>query len=459
MSRSVKDLRELICISRLSVRSSGSDQESDESGQDYDESYDRHTDPASQQHGGQATLPKELTGYSNEILSAITRKTSEKKNVVASMKSPRSARSSSSREIVVGRPKSAVGGVRRPPSSLDCELHSTSSTKGFDKFGSMNLNRKNFYEAANCRKKPDEVEVSRAKKMENMLQYIDATVVSSLLENCNIQLKEISMWLRTEQNFVSLANFLMTKFHYKKRKELFEMETSFILDELHVAFGVGIRDKKVKTVDLKDLLNVILREYPSKMLGRKGLIWFVQTIETFCCGKDESFRQLLSDVSLSTQNKQHIQWLLGMRAFSLVSLANGVIYFYKNICQLEAKREEGTAMKTLSSISDLKQVWLDAALEHDYLEVLEYLLQSLDKSQEIMDKIIFKSAIYGSERILTDFIQKVFIITNDKILEICQLVMGFCFFYNLHRHSLQDPLVFSSLPFRYSCRPGHRPQI
>lgn len=455
MSRSIKDLRELICISRLSMRSDGSDEDlpSNNSDDDDDAYYEPRADgiasldnitnrvdsKAGFATGRESTfpsvqrrkrVPRQFSNGNVRLQNSTDRKTSHKK----------SSSINTGREIVVGRPKSAVGGVRRPETSYqhamshkivspglasetkipaksassssattysckESSFSETSSKKGIEEDTGK-------YPSSPSNKFRKENRLLAENRVEEILQYIDANIVSGWLEKSNEVLDDMIKWLKQSHNFISIASFILTEFHYSKRKELTQMEVSIILDELEFAFKVGIQDGKVNVNDLEDLLGIILREHPVTLQGRKGAVCLLNIMSTFCCGRDENFRNLLSNVKYSTRNKQIVQWLLGMRAFSLVNLCSGMVAFYKGLSDIQRSQHISKDISEGHSATNLKHSWLFNAIEFDYFEVFQYLIENQishcqDAKNEQGRNVITQLVACGKEKMLKYFIEKV----------------------------------------------------
>ena len=343
------------------------------------------------------------------------------------------------REIVVGRPKSAVGGVRRPETSyLQGNSHNIASP-GLASKTKVPTRSQSSSSASTCSSKesgfsdtstkecpqdtvrypsspPNKLRIENRLLVENrveeVLRYIDASIVGGWLEKSNQMLDVMIKWLKRNHNFISIANFILTEFHYSKRKELTQMEVSIIFDELEFAFKVGIKDGKVDVKDLEDLLRIILREHPVTLQGRKGAVCLLNIMSTFCCGRDENFRSLLSDVKYSTRNKQIVQWLLGMRAFSLVNLCSGIVAFYKGLSDIQRSQSISKDTSEEHSSKNLKHSWLFNAIEFDYFEVFRYLIENqivdcLDVKNEHGRNIITQLVTCDKEKMLKYFIEKV----------------------------------------------------
>ena len=420
MSRSVKDLRELVCLSRLSIRESESSED--------DDNYDCTLEDTLKN----PTVSNQDTSshFHKEILQQKAPSNSCAKPGSSSYhgNTPSKRRKN---EIVVGRPKSAVGGVRRPLSKVErgvCQKKVDAS----DGKIKINCALSSYDNETVARTSEDYLHShnkggSREKKIydndliEKILHYTDANVISDWLERCNHDLDVIVRWLKQGHKFIRFANFMLNEFHYAKRKELIDMEVSFILSEFELAFKVGIRDKTLKVQDLRTLLQVVISEYPTRLHGRRGSYILLNILLTFSCGKNEAYKKLLADVKYSTSNKQYIQWLLAMRAFGLISLSNGVIDFYKQLTSLENDRSDEDSKEMLDCTEDFKFSWLIDAIELKFIDVFTCLAaffveacESFSISQRQI--IISKAITTGCDQILQYLFDKVISFFSFKMI-------------------------------------------
>ena len=413
MSRCVKDLRELICISRLSIRhDENSEDETDDDDSSQFVALSRHRVP-------------NLNSSSDLCENILQYKSSGFSQASASGHSVSLLLKKRSKDVVVGRPKSAVGGVRRPTIERCLENQNTPLVDS----------------CTNSKSKNNEKLICVDGLIENILGFIDASVISDWLQRSSHELDVIANWLKQGHNFVEFANFMLTQFHYTKRKELVDMEVSFILSEFELAFKVGINDKNVRIQDLQTLLKVVLAEYPARLHGRKGSYILLKILLTFCCGKNEAYRRLLSDVKFSTSNKQYIQWLLAMRAFSLINLSNGMIDFYKQLTSLENHKRSRVPIEVNDCGEDLVLLWLTDAIELDFVDVfkcfVEFFMETFASFSGNQKKIIISKAITaGSDLILKYLIEKVSSLAFGKIESQLQRIVFLVLLFLRKKHKI-----------------------
>lgn len=207
-----------------------------------------------------------------------------------------------------------------------------------------------------------------------MLSYMDATVVSNWLTRANESVSDISTYILKGDNFVQFAHFWLAEFEDVKKHEIFELEIEILRDELGFAFAVGKDEKKISQRDISNLIGAIFREYPVKLFNSKGNFLFLDYLDIITSIKTENYKKLLSDVKCSTQNRQYAQWLLATRSFALVNMWSAIVNFYRNL--LAKKGQIGATSKTPPVLSTCKSVYdqrLYQALHHGFVDVVHYL--------------------------------------------------------------------------------------
>lgn len=200
---------------------------------------------------------------------------------------------------------------------------------------------------------------------DDMLCYLDATIVSEWLVRANEWVDVLSVWCHTGTNYIDLATFLITDFPDIQRQKILELEYSIFMDELQIAFTAGRDAGKVRYRNLQHLALAVFREYPSKLLTKKGIYLFLDYLDVISSEKRDSYRTLLSDVKISTQNRQYAQLLLAVRAFALASLWSAVVNFYRKLKGSGSEEVEAPSLDVLKVMvqSDQSQARMLQALK------------------------------------------------------------------------------------------------
>ncbi|WAQ97063.1 ANK3-like protein [Mya arenaria] len=236
-----------------------------------------------------------------------------------------------------------------------------------------------------------------------MLSYMDATVVSGWLTKANNSVSEIAAYIAAGDHFVQFAHFWLTDFGDTEKREIFELEIDILKEELGFAFAIGREERKVSQRDINNLIGAIFREYPKKLLSGKGAHLFLDYLDIITSGRTQKYKQLLSDVKCSTKNKQYAQWLLATRSYSLVSMWCAIINFYRNLLG----RHGTVPSKVPDAPSTFKTVYekrLFQALRHGYRDVIHYLhvgkyvdLTQVDSHERTL---IFTAVMHNQPRVL-----------------------------------------------------------
>ncbi|KAK3091148.1 hypothetical protein FSP39_017513 [Pinctada imbricata] len=363
MSRGVRDLRELICVSRLTIRDSDEELFSDEDNvrRDFDtlslsstSSVDSqkavatptgHTSPDSGCQTNGSTPPEPVQNVDARPKSstkAKKRKKKEKKKPVL--------------DLIPNRhelPKPEI----LPPLAVSSSSSACMTEHEVDSVSRPVLNPSVPPHDGN---------------FDNMLCYMDATVVSNWLGRANENVVHITSFCRNCENFVRFAHFWLSDFPDQQKNEIFELEMGILSEEVSFAFAVGKDQRKVNQRDIHRLIGAIFREYPAKILSMKGPHMFLDYLDVLSSDKKSSYKKLLSDVKCSTRNKQYAQWLLATRSFAIVSIWSSVLNFYKNLLV----KNDSSELCLSSNEGTVHHQRLTQAIRLGFVDVLHYYLSS-----------------------------------------------------------------------------------
>ena len=381
MSRSTRDLRELICISRLSYHGDDDSMNSFLDANDVDNEVDRNAVPRETTTTVQSASQRYLK---TKGLPTVSHTVSQESSRRGSPLPPiRKSKSASSESLSSGRcsPCSPTGSASPlDNASLKRPLKPITGMKEVDLSKPVNSD------------------------IDSLLLFFDATVISDWLSRSNETVDSLTVWVHSDNNFVNFANFWLTELSLGKRWELISMEFSIVMDELKFAFGVGIQDNKLTIQEVSAFMSSVLWEYPQKFSSTRGGTFFLNLVMCLCCGRKENYKALLSDVRCSTSNKQFVQFVLATRAFALVSLCSGVIAFYKEIHSQESPSDAGFA----SLSRDIHLFATDFAFEaiqkglvkvFQYL-LLNYELKAIKETTADGKCFLFAAILSGQEEIL-----------------------------------------------------------
>jgi len=245
---------------------------------------------------------------------------------------------------------------------------------------------------------------------DEMLTYMDATIVASWLTRSNNSIHDMSAFCLKGDNFVKLAHFWLNDFPDIQKRDIFSMEHEFLLDELNLAFAVGRESGTVSRKDLLSLCGAVFKEYPAKLLGAKGPHLFLNYLDIFTSEKHAEYRTLLSDVKCSTTNRQYVQWILATRSFALLNVWTSIINFYRNLTNDGAS--QGLPIHEYSSSNEnLQQRRMLQAIRLGYTEVIHYLIVNKHVDPQQPDShgrsLVFSAVMHNQPDVVKYLIKRV----------------------------------------------------
>ena len=325
MSRSVKDLRELINISRLSF------------------------------HGEEELFNGQFLEHNMF---------QDGGNLLLCGKETRSNTCLNTDKDIAGPERSLRNGRFKPLPAIN----SSQTAKKYDK-------------SENKTKQVTDVEIKYQKSCQCILKHIDGAVVTSWLHSSNESAQRLSKWVSTKDFFARFAKFWLAEMDRQKQKDLVEMEVEIILDEIAFAVQDGIKCEKVSQQDVMSFFLLIMWEYPSKMCGPQSHMFMLNALVTLSSGRKDKYRKLLSNVKFATKDPDQTHWILSVRAFALISIITALVNFYSSLMGHRLPNEVAIDASRHHDCKSLEDFAFDAA-RLGYLEVLVYLVeeQNLDIS-------------------------------------------------------------------------------
>lgn len=245
---------------------------------------------------------------------------------------------------------------------------------------------------------------------DEMLCFMDATVVSSWLTRANKSVSELSSYIDSDDNFVRFAHFWLTDFPDIQKREIFELEVEIFREELGFAFSVGRDQRKITQHDISNFIGAIFREYPVKLLSSKGNFLFLDYLDILSSERAQKYKKLLSDVKCSTKNRQYAQWVLATRSFALVSMWSAIVNFYRNLLGKHGSTE-GLPVPDVPSNRNIYEKRLFQALKLGYTDVIHFLVisklvnvQSIDSHERTL---IFTAVMHNQPKVLHYLIHRI----------------------------------------------------
>jgi hypothetical protein len=245
---------------------------------------------------------------------------------------------------------------------------------------------------------------------DDMMCYIDATVVSSWLTRANGNVHNLSEFCNNSEKFVQFAHFWLSDFPDQQKNEIFELEYEIIVEEANFAFTVGREQRKITNRDILSLISALFREYPGMLLSSKGPYLFLNYLDVLSSEKQTSYKRVLSDVKCSTRNKQYAQWILAMRSFTLLSVWTAIVNFYRNL-KRDVSPTQDHSLLSSSSKESVHHQRIVQAIRLGFVDVLHYYITTALVNPHFKDShnrtYIFTAVMYNQPSILHYLINRV----------------------------------------------------
>lgn len=342
MSRSVRDLRDLICVSRLQTRPSDDEAMlSDEEGrvsrafaaalsfaepQPCSSTDSRQS--SAQSTRGRFNHKSPDSGFGTNGVSPETETYSAVHAPIppSSQKptSPRKRRKKKKKGLALAVGHELPRAAPLPPvrSVSQTSPQSSSSSDEVDPVStSVSSARRGYHSPTN----------QDGQNFDDMLVYIDASLISEWLAQANAQVTELTTWCHRGDNYVEFAHFWLSQFPEMQRIDLIRMEREIVMDHLRLAFRVGRDQGRVSHQHIEAFCKAVFREYPRRLSRSMGAFLFLDHLDILTSERTDAYKLLLTDVTCNTRTQQHAQWTLAMRAFSLASIWHNVLAFFRTL--------------------------------------------------------------------------------------------------------------------------------
>ena len=217
---------------------------------------------------------------------------------------------------------------------------------------------------------------------EDVVARIDKDYLKELLAQSNASVAALSLWWGDPVKACKFMHFWLKEIDEKKRLELLQMEYSIVREEVQALFAVPLATGDVKVAHTHALLHAVLHEYPSVFCGPKGRKSVIDVVCLLASEKRDDFKRLLTDVHLSSRDKSAIESFLSLRSFGLVSIMHSVVCFFCKMAQLELPRDDAAA----SDVNDSQCCSLvHCAVSAGFTDVLQYLWEKDRHSFAVVD--------------------------------------------------------------------------
>ena len=380
MARNIRDLREIINISRLSIR----DEEDFQSVFSSDE--DEET---SSLRGYITSRPSSALGTRSCFQTLSSNNDNNNNN------------NNNNNNISTKRPVSAVNSSRSEqsirPSTVPIKRSSHEPRKSNSSQSLIGRDHKQFPshytpvppilskdDKKKIRDKNPRIRKNTRRNFDEVLSYLDSAIVNEWLEECNDTIQKLSSFATEGAKWVSFCHFLLEGMKHEDYCHLLDVEFSIIVDRLKYGFHAGFTTNQLNDNDLLQLASSAIPEYPGRLKqgAYKGVEALLDIFVVLSSSdRTDQYRELLKSINCVSVNKQCVQWLLAIRAHGLISFVSGILRFFENIhsdsvTSASVGREPvldfSGLVNTVSSDILLKR-WVCCAITAGKLKVLDYL--------------------------------------------------------------------------------------
>lgn len=158
---------------------------------------------------------------------------------------------------------------------------------------------------------------------------IDHKLVARWLDDANVVIGQLSHWCHYNDNFIVFGHFWLTEFPGVECNSLIRMEHEIFVDRLASAFQPA---SKIRLCHVTALAEAVLHEFPRRLLSVEGPRLVLHWLDVLTSPKRcEQFRKTFSNIHCSTTCHQHSEIVLSLRAFALVSLVSAFVDFYQKL--------------------------------------------------------------------------------------------------------------------------------
>lgn len=168
---------------------------------------------------------------------------------------------------------------------------------------------------------------------------ISRKLVARWLEDANAVIGQLSHWCHYDDNFVAFGHFWLTEFPGVERNSLIRMEHEIFVDRLASAFQP---ESDIRLCHVTALAKAVLHEFPRRLLSMEGPRLVLHWLDVLTSPKRcEQFRKTLSSIHCSTTCHQHSEIVLSLRAFALVSSVSAFVDFYQKLIDNHVHQQPG----------------------------------------------------------------------------------------------------------------------
>ena len=231
----------------------------------------------------------------------------------------------------------------------------------------------------------------KRRNFDEVLSYLDSVIVNEWLEECNKAINRLNIFAMNYKMAIGFFNFLLDEMKFEEYCSLLDMEYSIISDRLKYGFHAGFTINQLNDNDISQLVTAVLPEYPERFkrrdenkmeCGVENLLNIFMVLSS--TDKTDDYRNLLKKLNCITQNKQHVQWLLAIRAHGLISFVSGILRFYENMSGKSA--DDSRVRPNLVQKECLTKGLVCYSITAGKLKVLDYLNRNCSSLDGMLDE-------------------------------------------------------------------------
>ena len=167
---------------------------------------------------------------------------------------------------------------------------------------------------------------------ESVLFYFDPSILTNWLELTGTHLENLR--LLSTNTLVNLFFFWLKQFDYEHKRDLFRMEIDLFTEHLVFALTPNSLDSN----EIIEFAQKVLHDLHAQLKtnSKENDFEFLLSIDVFNrFQRDNQYRNLLANLpenlTNNITNHLHLQWMLAIRAFGLVTICTAAVKYFDNI--------------------------------------------------------------------------------------------------------------------------------
>lgn len=166
----------------------------------------------------------------------------------------------------------------------------------------------------------------------DLLFYFDPSILNNWLELTSSRLDHLRSISTT--TLIDFFHFWLRQFDAEHKKSLFQMEFELFVEHLVLAFTPNDTNPEQIHQFARDVLHDVTEQLQEiSVKNDRNFLWMIDIFNR--CQRDDQYRTLLANLPAKlaekTENRLHLQWMLAIRAFGLVSICSAAFDFFDKI--------------------------------------------------------------------------------------------------------------------------------